>query len=72
MEKKQNTEPSVDEMKQALLDNGWFENLWNSSWGNTEEPGFWNLRQAFGEIERINNLRHERTKGWKFIPDMGA
>ena len=72
MDQNQNIEPSLEEMKQALLGNGWFENMFNSTWGNIEEPGFWNTRQAFKEIDRINSIRHERTKGWKFIPDHGV
>jgi hypothetical protein len=61
---------TTKEMEAALLANGWFEMMFTTGmWGNTVESGFWRTQDAFEQIERINQIRHDLTKGWKFIPE---
>ena len=61
---------TTKEMESTLLANGWEECMWTTGlWGNQVEPGFWWTKDAFAQIDRINELHHELTKGWSFIPE---
>lgn len=61
---------TTKEMEETLIVNGWFEMQWTTGfWGNMTESGFWPTKDAFAQIDRINELHHELTKGWKFIQE---
>lgn len=56
-------------MQKILEENGWFSNMFDDElWGNLIESGFWRYRDAFEQIDRINEIKKTKEQGWKFIP----